>query len=190
VNITGTTDWGFANRHNSIVSNVGTNLRALGNEPTTYAAGVLLAMRASGIRQGEPVMLVGHSQGGLVAARLATDLAGSSEFTVTHVVTAGAPIGLIDVPSSVQVLSLENRSDVVPDLDGIGNPTRPNQLTVSVDRGGHGLGGHGLETAYLPAAADVDACGDPSVTDWLAGASSFLGGTKVDTQVFQVTREP
>jgi pimeloyl-ACP methyl ester carboxylesterase len=191
VNITGTTEWGLTRRSSKTVSNLATNLRTVGNERSTYEAGVVLALRDSGIRPNEPIMLVGHSQGGLVAARLAADLAGSPEFRVTHLVTAGAPIGLIDVPPAVQVLSLENAGDVVPELDGTLNPTRSNQVTVKVDRGGPGTDNrHDLASGYLPAAADVDACGDGSVVDWMSGTNAFLGGTNVSTQVFQITRQP
>jgi pimeloyl-ACP methyl ester carboxylesterase len=191
VDITGTTEWAFATRSSKTVSNLATNLRTVGNEPSTYEAGVVLALRDSGIRSDEPIMLVGHSQGGLVAARLAADLSESAEFRVTHLVTAGAPIGLIDIPPSVQVLSLENAGDVVPEVDGTLNPTRPNQVTVKVDRGGSGIDQrHDLGSGYLPAAADVDACGDGSVTDWISGAGAFLRGADVRTRVFQITRQP
>jgi hypothetical protein len=191
VNITGTTEWAIATRSSRTVSNLATNLRTVGNEPSTYGAGVVLALRDSGIRPDEPIMLVGHSQGGLVAARLAADLDRSAEFRVTHLVTAGAPIGLVDIPPSVQVLSLENAGDVVPELDGTLNPSRPNQVTVKVDRGGSGADRrHDLGSGYLPAATDVDTCGDGSVVDWVSGASAFLGGTGVSTRVFQITRQP
>jgi hypothetical protein len=191
VDITGTTEWALATRSSKTVSNLATNLRTVGNEPSTYEAGVVLALRDSGIGPDEPIMLVGHSQGGLVAARLAADLAGSAEFRVTHLVTVGAPIGLVDIPPSVQVLSLENAGDVVPELDGTLNPTRPNQVTVKVDRGGSGTDQrHDLGSGYLPAAADVDACVDGSVVDWMSGARAFLGGTGVSTRVFQITRKP
>lgn len=185
VDITGTTEWGFTKRTSPTVSNVGTNLRAVGNQQSSYEAGVVLALRDSGVRPDEPIMLVGHSQGGLIAARLAADLARSQEFHVSHVVTAGSPIGLIDLPAGVQVLSLENTGDPVPELEGTLNPTRPNQLTARVDRSGHDL-----TASYLPSAAEVDACGDPSVTDWLTGAKAFLRGDSIATKAYQVTRHP
>ena len=45
------------------------------------------AMRQAGIGKDEPVALIGHSQGGIVAATLASDWA--EEYTIEHVVTAG-----------------------------------------------------------------------------------------------------
>jgi hypothetical protein len=67
-------------------------------------------------------------QGGIVAAQMAGDLAGG-EYNVTHVVTTGSPVGRIDVPDSVQVLSLENEHDIVAHLDAAGNPDRSNRVT-------------------------------------------------------------
>ena len=75
-------------------------------------------MRDAGIGSDEPVLLVGHSQGGIEAAWIASH---SSEFSVTQVVTAGSPIAVLgDYPAGTQVLSLEHHGDVVPLLDGRG----------------------------------------------------------------------
>lgn len=51
------------------------------------------AMRQAGIGKDEPVALIGHSQGGIVAATLASDWA--EEYTIEHVVTAGSPVAPI-----------------------------------------------------------------------------------------------
>jgi hypothetical protein len=195
VDITGTRDWtlspGPAARRTN-VADVGTNLRAFANGTTTYERGVLQALRASGVRSDEPIMVVGHSQGGLIAAQLARHTAASGEFRVTHVVTAGSPVGLVDdLPRSVQVLSLENRGDFVPQLDTADNQRRSNRITVTVNRGpSSALARHGLEAAYLPGARDTDASGDPSVAAWMHGAHDFLQGDAVKTDVYRVTRRP
>ena len=46
---------------------------------------VLEAMERAGIGKGEPVALIGHSQGGIVAAAIASDMA--DRYTFEHVVT-------------------------------------------------------------------------------------------------------
>jgi hypothetical protein len=190
VDITGTRDWQLRPSGHSNIADLGTNLRALGNQPTSYEAGVLMALRRAGVRPGEPVMLVGHSQGGLIAARLATDLAGCREVRITHVVTVGSPVGLVDLPRSVQVLSIENRNDVVPELDAAANRRHAHQLTVRVDRGGPGVGArHSLDDAYLPAAADLDASTDPSLTAWRQSARPFLCADSVVTSAYAVDRQ-
>jgi pimeloyl-ACP methyl ester carboxylesterase len=189
VDLPGTKDWSLTDTSNPNVADIGTNLHAMAGQITTYERGVLLALVAAGVAPDEPIMLVGHSQGGLVAARLAVDLAGSDRFRVTHVVTAGAPIGLVDLPGNVQSLALENAGDVVPELDAADNPARRNHVTVRTDRGGEGVGQrHDLRGAYLPAATDIDSSDDRSVRAWVDSAAPFLTGRDVSTEVFQVSR--
>ena len=69
VDITGTKSW--TPRPTGDVTSLTTNGRALVGEPTAYEGGVLAAMRRAGVRRHDDVMLVGHSQGGLVAVNTA-----------------------------------------------------------------------------------------------------------------------
>ena len=138
----------------------------------------------------EPVLLVGHSQGGMVAAALA---AGDTPYDVRHVVTAGSPTAQVDLPPDVRVLSLENRGDVVPLTDGEANRPSVGQVTVQFDAGGEGLPGHHDYPRYVAGAAAADASGSASVVAELDAlrAAGFLGdgtGVRVETQVFEVTR--
>jgi pimeloyl-ACP methyl ester carboxylesterase len=189
VDITGTTDWSL-NRRNPAVSDTGSNLRTLANQSGAYEQGVIAALRASGISPDEPILLVGHSQGGMVAVRAAIDLTRTREFHVTHVITAGSPLGLVNVPSGIEVLAIENGKDVVPTLDGLSNARLPNLTTVTIDRGGARLGDRHSLDAYLQGAADIDASSDPSIRAFLRGAEQFLEGTIITTHVFQVGRLP
>jgi pimeloyl-ACP methyl ester carboxylesterase len=152
---------------------------------------VLAAMRSAGVRSSDDVMIVGHSEGGLVAVTTARDAAKSGEFNVTHVITAGAPIGRTvgSMPSKVQVLALENKTDVVPHLDGVANPDKRNVTTAS-SRHGNGTidNDHGLRSAYAPVAADVAASSDPSLRDYLAGVDQYFHATGVETHTYQITR--
>jgi pimeloyl-ACP methyl ester carboxylesterase len=188
VDITGTTVWNFdPRRRTPQVSDFGTNLRALANRSSVFERGVVQALRRAGVGPYEPIMLVGHSQGGMVAARLAGQLAGSG-FTVTHLVTAGSPIGLAPVPDSVSVLALQNSGDPVPELDGAANPRRGNWITAGTARGDSTvLGKHSLR-AYLAGAGDLDASTDPALVDWRRSAAGFLTADRVSTQVFQIRR--
>jgi pimeloyl-ACP methyl ester carboxylesterase len=121
-------------------------------------------------------MLVGHSQGGLVAMRAAEAYAADGRFTVTHVVTAGSPTARMPVPPSVSVLSLENRYDLVPRLDGTPPPADPNRVTVVFDAQHHDVGlNHAMSTTYVPAARAVDTdLSDPSLAAWREGAGAFF----------------
>jgi hypothetical protein len=175
------------------VRDLGTNLLLVSGQDNAYQQGILDAMAQAGIRPGEPVALVGHSQGGMEAASL---LAHGSPYAVTTVVTAGSPTAYLDgFPPGSHVLSLENRGDVVPLLDGADNADSAEQVTVRFDDheasvvGNHGLG------HYVAGAGAVEASEDPSVRDQLANlvTQGFTGsaeGQEVTSQVFRITRVP
>lgn len=190
VGIPGTKDWSLA-LHNGNVTSIATNLRALGGQMTSYEQGVVEAMRRAGVRRADDVLVVGHSEGGLVAIAMARHLAGTGEFTVSHVITAGAPIGELagSVPSRVDVLALENEGDAIPHLDGAANVDRANITTVALQRD-HGdvVDNHDLVRSYLPGAEDVDASDDPSVRAYLGGMRGFLNATTVRTRTYLITR--
>jgi hypothetical protein len=190
VDIPGTKVWNGPGFQPNI-NDLGTNLHAVGNEVTSYEKAVDDALARAGVKPGDPVMLVGHSQGGIVAAHSAADFVNSGKYNVTNVVTAGSPIGEVDIPKSVQVLSIENKHDIVPHLDSASNPDRSNRTTVIVDNQSGTIGdNHGIVTTYLPAAQGVDASTDPSVRAYLDSASGFLNGTTVTTNQYGVERVP
>ena len=103
-----------------------TNLQAVGGLASEQLDAVKTAMEMAGIGQGEAVELVGHSQGGIIAAQLACDAAFASKYAITNVTTAGSPIAGY-APRGTPVLALENDRDIVPGLD-----LSPNQLMENV----------------------------------------------------------
>lgn len=189
VDITGTKSWDPL--PTSDITSLTTNGRALVGEGTAYEQGVLTAMHRAGVQRDDEVMLVGHSEGGMVAVNAARDALANGEFDITHVITVGAPIGLTvgSVPSTVQVLALENAKDVVPHLDGRANPDKPNVTTASTRQGdGSIVGDHSIDGAYLRVSADVQASHNRSIRDFLTGAAGFFLADAVDTRTFQITR--
>jgi hypothetical protein len=195
VDIPGTQDWhpNPFGHYDDKLNDLSTNLHAMGGETTAYEEGVVRALRLAGAGADDPVMLVGHSQGGIVAAQTASDLANSSEFNISHVVTAGSPIGRIDIPDGVQVLSLENAHDVVPHLDGTSNPDTANHVTVTFESPNGDIGhNHGLEDSYKPAAGVLDHSRNASLAAFRDSADTFFAtkgdGTQLTTHVYQVTR--
>ncbi len=70
------------------------------------------ALAQAGVDARVPVTLVGHSQGGLIAARIAS----SQAFNVTDVLTAGAPIERLTLPASVRLTTVEHTDDVITAL--------------------------------------------------------------------------
>jgi hypothetical protein len=165
------------------------DLHVIADQPTTYAAGIEQAMKEAGIGPHDPVLVVGHSLGGMEAASL---LAHGSGYDVTHVVTAGSPIGGVhDYPAGTHVLSLENRGDVVPLLDGRDNADSVQQVTVRFDDHETSIAGNHDLRHYVRGAVAAQASADPSVRAQLDSLREhgFLGSTGTATsQVFQISR--
>jgi pimeloyl-ACP methyl ester carboxylesterase len=72
------------------------------------------AMALAGIDASTPVIVVGHSQGGLIAARLAA----TGDFNITDVVVAGSPSHRVSIPEHVRVTAFEHSDDFIPALSG------------------------------------------------------------------------
>ncbi|MGH3854907.1 MAG: alpha/beta hydrolase [Pseudonocardiaceae bacterium] len=189
VDIPGTKEWNLPGGEKGSVNDLGANLNAMAGNPTTLENGVREALRRAGAGPSDPVMLVGHSQGGIVAARAANDFVTSGQYNVTHVVTAGSPIGRIPIPDKVQVLSLENSGDIVPHLDASDNPATANRTTVTFDNQTGSIdGNHELKGNYVTAAGRLDSSTDPSVRAFRDSANNFLNGSRVQTHQYQVKR--
>jgi len=163
------------------------NVRLVGGEGTAYAAGVLTALKAAGVRPGEPVLLTGHSQGGMVAVALA---AHASPYDVTNVVTFGSPTAQVDdLPPDVHVLSLEHDGDLVPQLAGLGHPTAEH-VTVHFDSGIQGVADNHSFPHYTAGAEAVDASDDPDVVSSLRTLDGyFAAGQAGSSEIFQLTRD-
>ncbi len=176
------------------VRDLPTNFAAVGGADTTYADGILEAMADAGIRPGEPVALVGHSQGGIMAAWLA---AHQDTYAVSAVVTAGSPVaGMGPYPDGMQMLSLESSADVVPLLDGDPNPDTTQHVTVVFDDPGVDASANPVVDAhdlarYVEGAAAAGDSDDPSIRDALRRLSEagFLGSDDpARSQVLQISR--
>ncbi len=190
VHLPGTDSWGT---DAGDVRDLQANLQLVGGQDTAYTRGIAEAMRDAGVPSGAPVLLVGHSQGGMAAVHLAADPSFQEAYDVRHVVTAGSPTAQVaHVPAGTQVLSLENSGDVVPLADGEGNPDEPHRTTVRFDNRTGSLGGnHSLET-YIRGAAAVDGSADPSLTAELEALrhDGFLGSTDpTSTRGYTITRD-
>jgi len=110
----------------------GTNLALEGGVPDVMTRAVLDAMAGAGIGHDEPVALVGHSQGGMVAANVAAVTAGA--YAVRLVVTAGSPDVPAAPPPGVATVTLRHREDAVTILDGrVGERGGPGTLSVVRD---------------------------------------------------------
>jgi hypothetical protein len=198
VEIPGTQNWDPTSGTNPV--DLTNNVRLMAGQQTEQNEAVRQAMRQAGIKPGDPVMLAGHSQGGITAASLAGDPATRDEFKITNVYTGGAPIARFPIPDDVHVLSIEHDQDAVPRLDGQDNPDRPGWVTVHRDPTGV-INKHGdpvnttAEThdsyVYSDTAGLVDQSTDPTIVRQRESFESFFTGTG-DTTVttYQLTRDP
>lgn len=190
VAVPGTQSWGF---EHDVATDMGTNLRLVGGLPDAMTAGVLAALGAAGVAADEPVVLAGHSQGGMVALAAAAAAAGT--YRIGGVVTAGSPSVPGGTPPGVPVVRLEHDEDVVPQADG--EPTRAGGDVTRVTRSladdhpvlpteAHGVAGY-VRTAGLTDAAVAAAPGSsPGVT----AVTGLLGadGTTATTWQYRVER--
>ncbi|WP_199424815.1 hypothetical protein [Actinotalea solisilvae] len=163
---------------------------------------VVEAMDQAGVEAGEPVVLAGHSQGGIVAATIAADPDLAERFTVAAVVTAGTPASGIDLPPGVPALHLEHAPDYVPTLDGAATAATPDRTTVLVDlarspdprdqaAAASPVSAHGVD-AYARTADRLTGVGDPSVDAFEATLGRLLGddATTVTSRRYVGVRVP
>jgi hypothetical protein len=191
VYVPGTDDMSPIPQSDDLARDMETNYQLIGGMDSAYGRGIQQAMLDAGL-DGKDVMLVGHSQGGMVSTSLAADPEFTRHFNVEHVVTAGSPTAQVPVlPDSTHAIHFENRGDAVPLLDGEDNPDQPNRTTVKFDEGSSDVGdNHGLDH-YTHGAAAADASGNGSIQDEIRRMhdDGYLGsGTSGPVQSYQVTR--
>jgi hypothetical protein len=188
----GTDDFNAPWEQDGDVRDLETDMDAMSGLPDAYQQGILQALHDAGVQPDEPLLVVGHSLGGMEAAALAAHHHG---YQVTDVVTAGAPTAqLPGIPADTSVLSLEQRGDIVPELDGAPNPDSVEQTTVVFDtHPAATVTAHHSYDTYEEGAGLVDASTDPSVVAAVQSLHDhgYLGaGGTVTSQVFQITRAP
>ncbi|MFJ6536001.1 hypothetical protein ACIQH5_07185 [Paenarthrobacter sp. NPDC091711] len=164
---------------------------ALGYDSEEVAPAVGQALREAGAEAGEPVVAVGHSQGGIHAMNLSRNKAFLSEFDLKYVLTAGAPVGGITPEPGISSLHLEHVQDWVPGAEGRNNVDTKDRVTVTLtnevktpEGQDPGIGpGHDQEN-YAAGAALVTASHDES----LAASTAVFAGVVGVGGVAKVTR--
>lgn len=133
-----------------------TNLQEISGRRSNVELGLEKALAAAGVKSTDRVMLVGHSQGGLVAISAAErSKSGKFPFFVEKVVTFGSPVGLNQSKNLPEILSVENKNDLVPKLDGKSNPSAPNWRTFEGEVDGDPISAHLMES-YRQIAVEID----------------------------------
>jgi len=150
---------------------------------------VAKAMGLAGVGAGDSVIFVGHSQGGLVAANLASaagarrGLAAKPTYRVAGLVTVGAPIAHLSGKLEVPTLAIEHTNDVVPKLSLNANPLTENWVTVSRETPTDSLNqtsdlveAHDLE-AYRDTAKQADESPNEGISQFRKKLSGFAADT-------------
>jgi hypothetical protein len=148
---------------------------------------VAAAMKQAGIEPDAKVLLVGHSQGGIIAANISTRFAGSK------VLTFGAPLGQLGAALTAPTLSVEHQGDPVPGLDAKPNPLAKNWVTVRQDFKGKDLIAQHQMKGYLQTAIDIDSqATDQGLARLRQEISDFAGTSSTTGQAyfFELSREP
>lgn len=189
VQVPGTQEWSL--RAGSDLADATTNLALEAEHDAVLLDAIDGALAASGADADSPILLTGHSQGGIAAAAYAASPEHGGQRNVTHVVTGGSPIARIPIPDDVEVLALEHDTDPVPRVEGDPNPQSSNVTTVTAHVDGpfrNVIGPHSSDL-YAETGRQVDASDDPSITHALDGIDDYYdpAGTVHD---FEIERTP
>lgn len=151
---------------------------------TALAQAVRDALAAENVGD-SPIMLVGFSLGGITAGAIAAD---PGSLNVQQVVTAGSPIGAMDIPTSTKVLTFESSLDPVAPLDGVPNPASWTAVTgdppaLHSDEGAVSVGSAHAAARYGMMAEDAHRVAGPgsAYRQSEMDVSRFLSGTKTVT---------
>jgi hypothetical protein len=156
---------------------------------TNYTTCVRQAIDAALVPRGAEVLLVGHSEGGIVAMDLAGDPAfNGGRVRVKQVVAAGAPISSKTVAqgSGTRVLSIENVNDIVTHLDAADPPASRqsvDRLTYRFADDEHNIVASHDVSLYARHAAGLADSPNPLILDVRAGLRPFMGGSAT-TEIF------
>ncbi|MFC7403581.1 hypothetical protein [Georgenia alba] len=172
-----------------------TNLEVIAGVQSDMEIGVAQAMRQMGIPADEPVSIVGHSQGGMVATAIAADPIMQQQYDISTVLTAGSPVGTIDdIPHETNLMHLEDIQDGIVGLDGESNESAPNRTTVThLSESATSPGQYHELPPYVDMAERLPESGHPAAERWGAIAEESMGmnddGASTESFVFELHRQ-
>jgi hypothetical protein len=167
-------------------------LRLLGADSGAADRAARAALAAAGASPGDPILAIGHSGGGVVAAGLASD----PGLNVVAGVNLGGPVASAQIREGVDFLSLEHPEDPVPATGGSGGQggRSPEMLVVGrvVSEPGQAydeaLPAHSL-TRYRETADLVDRSEAEQLAAFRATVTDFTGGAAGERTRWRASRE-
>ena len=168
-----------ANLHGAADASVLGDLVGLPVEAAASERAVRAAMAEAGVGSGEPVIVVGHSAGGMVAANLAADPDPDRGFEVAAAVSFGGPADHV-ATGDTPVLSVAHSEDFVPATAGSGVHA---DGRIEVERSvgtlapkeGDSVPAHALHQ-YQGTARAIDRADDPRLREFRDLVAGFTGG--------------
>ncbi|MBX3312083.1 MAG: hypothetical protein KF916_04215 [Microbacteriaceae bacterium] len=124
VYISGTREWGIDSKD---AFDLTSNLALAGDKYSGSLQGVDKAMFQAGITAEDSVILVGYSQGGMVASALVA----MQKYRVSHLVTFGSPAMPVTTSNTPKIISVTHREDFVPKV--LGPSPQDGRVIVSAD---------------------------------------------------------
>ncbi|MDP4586197.1 MAG: alpha/beta fold hydrolase, partial [Microbacteriaceae bacterium] len=116
------------------------------------------ALRDAGVTHATPLVITGHSQGGLIGLALAS----SGRYTVDAVFTIGTPVGVVADPLGVPTVHVAHPEDLVPALGGTVRNASGTTWFVHPDPRVLGADAHRVEN-YRSSSEAVVQLGDPAL---------------------------
>lgn len=173
--IPGTQDWSLRGSKNPL--DMGSNIKAMASPGLAGSErAVLLALKQAGVRTGESVLLVGHSQGGIIATNIASQ---KQNFKVAGLVTFGSPTARISTPKATAVIAVQHSNDLVPTLSGATQPLLANravvQKLVTLPKNAAPVAAHNMIN-YVRTAAEVDRSSISGLARMRAQITNFVRG--------------
>ena len=148
-----------------------TNLQSFTGLGNNVETGIASALAEAKVGPKDRIMLVGHSQGGMVAINAAKhSKTNQFPYSIEKVITFGSPVGIEYEKTLPNILAVENKADLVPNLDTRSNPHSPNWLTLSRNMGGGLVSSHLMET-YRQISLQIDAENSRQIADFTEFAS-------------------
>lgn len=179
--ISGTREWSLGQERDPF--DMHSNLALVAGVPAAASLAARQALVRAGVTPSDPVVFVGHSQGGAVA----TALAESGRFRTRALITAGAPVGLQPVTGDYPALRIEHTDDPIVALGG--TSLQGEQVIVRTDSGEAPwdvAGAHGSET-YIDTAKRID---QSPVSVLRTLTADLPRGTEGTAQVFDAVSAP
>jgi len=171
------------------------NITGVAGLPSGSIRATEQAMAHAGIRPDSQVVLVGYSQGGLVADAIA----GSGRWNVAGLETYGDPGGGVDLPDGIRGLAVRHSDDFIPATGGPQQPVDrviverrafPDAAVIPTDRPAPAH----QKDAYLATARDIDGARSSAIRDELRALDAFArdyterAGGNVTTSEYRAER--